>query len=250
MAEIDFPPSLADAQIRFFDERGYLSIDRITSDSEVEALRRLYDGVLADPRAIQARYETGPNGAEGIIQQVFSPELLRPELLQTGYMRNAQRLAASLLGVDVAEVHYGGLLLIYKPAAGGRDTPWHQDEAYWDFPTQRCHSLSVWMPLDDVTVDSGCMQFLPRSHRERDVLRYRKPPGPNPLVLDEEVDLSSAVPCPIPAGGATFHHCRTLHYTGPNTSPRPRRALTTIFHGPRKPRETPLARTWMEAHGL
>ncbi|HEX2485334.1 MAG TPA: phytanoyl-CoA dioxygenase family protein, partial [Myxococcota bacterium] len=152
-----------------------------------------------------------------------------------------------LLGVDRSEVHYGGLMMIYKPAGDGRDVPWHQDEVYWEFPAQRCHSLSVWMPLDEVTPESGCMQFLPGSHR-LDVLRYREPPG-EPLVLDQPVDVSRAVACPLAPGGATFHHCRTLHYTAPNTSARPRRAFTTIFHGPRTERTPPLVRPWRGEHG-
>jgi ectoine hydroxylase-related dioxygenase (phytanoyl-CoA dioxygenase family) len=72
------------------------------------------------------------------------------------------------------------------------------------------------------------MHFLPGSHA-LDVLRYRQPPGVEPLVLDEPVDLSGAVACPIPAGGATFHHCRTLHYTGTNRSDVPRHGLVTHF---------------------
>jgi ectoine hydroxylase-related dioxygenase (phytanoyl-CoA dioxygenase family) len=106
----------------------------------------------------------------------------------------------------------------------------------------------VWMPLDDVSVDSGCMQFLPGS-QARDVLRHRKPEGdgPQPLVLDEPVDMSGAVACPLPAGGATIHSCRTLHYAGANTSPRPRRALTCIFHGPPGVRAEPLDRHWLRS---
>ena len=36
--------------------------------------------------------------------------------------------------------------------------------------------------------------------------------------------IAAAVPCPLPAGGATFHHCRTMHYSAPNTTNVPRRA--------------------------
>jgi ectoine hydroxylase-related dioxygenase (phytanoyl-CoA dioxygenase family) len=111
---------------------------------------------------------------------------------------------------------------------------------------RRSHSLSVWMPLDDVTLDSGCMQFIPGSHA-LDVLPHRKPKSvaPEPLVLDPPVDVSGAVSCPLPAGGATAHYCRTLHFAGSNTSARPRRALTAIFHGPPSERTKPLDRHWL-----
>ncbi len=230
-------PALSPDEVESFRAHGYLSIPRISTADEVGWLRSVYEEILADRRALAVRFDgAGVDGFEGEITQVFLPERQSPKLLETAYLANGKRLAAELLGVPDDAALFGGVMLIYKPAGAGRDVPWHQDEVYWSWPAERCHSLSVWMPLDDVNVESGCMQFLPGSQR-MDVLRYRQPPGHVPLVLDEPVDLAAAVACPIPAGGATFHHCRTLHHTGPNTSDRPRRALTAIFHGPRTPRE-------------
>ena len=40
----------------------------------------------------------------------------------------------------------------------------------------------------------------------------------------EAADIARAVPVPVPAGGAVFHHSRTLHSSGPNTTDKPRRA--------------------------
>jgi hypothetical protein len=239
-------PTLLAHDVASFRERGYLAIPAISGQDEVRWLREAYDEILADPRAFAVRFEgAGNDGIEGQITQVFLPERQCPKLLETAYLAHGRRLAAELLALPLEAARFAGVMLIYKPARGGRDTPWHQDEVYWEWPAERCHSLSVWMPLDPVTVDSGCMQFLPGSHR-MDVLRYRQPPGHVPLVLDEPVDLSAAVACPLAAGGATFHHCRTLHSSGPNTSERPRRALSAIFHGPRTPRERPLVypRPW------
>jgi len=233
-------------QIERFAADGFLAIEQIASAGEVSRLRALYDAVLADPAGLTLTYrgERG-DGSPGIITQVFSPEWKRPELLQTEYMANARRLAAALLGVEDQDVEYGGLMFIYKPAGEGRDTPWHQDEAYWaERSTLRCHSLSVWMPLDDVTVESGCMQYVPRSHLG-DVREHVKPAGPQPLELAQPIDPRTAVPCEIPAGGATIHHCRTIHYGGANVSAVPRRAMTTIFHGPAAARAVPFEKPWL-----
>ena len=48
-------------------------------------------------------------------------------------------------------------------------------------------------------------------------------------MIAEGVDESAAAPCPLPAGGATFHHPRTLHYTAPNTTPVARLAYPVEF---------------------
>jgi ectoine hydroxylase-related dioxygenase (phytanoyl-CoA dioxygenase family) len=232
-----------DEQAAQFQADGYLRFDRITSPEEVIRLRELYDQVMADSRAFRVVYG-GTEKQEKVINQVFLPELVAPEMADTAYLRNGRRLVAELLGVHEEEVTPGGQMLIFKPETGGGEAPWHQDEAYWnDRNNLKCESASVWMPLDDVVVESGCMQFLPGSHRN-DVLRHRCEPG-EPLVVDEPVDLSTAVACPLPAGGATIHHCRTLHHTAPNTSGRPRRAITTIFHGPATIRPATLEKPWV-----
>ena len=240
-----FAPELSPEQITAFRERGFLSLEAVTTPDEVAWLRDAYDALLADRSTWRIRYaQDDGHGTALRIDQVFSPERQLPRLLETLYLRNARRLGAQLLGCSLEQAQPGGLMMIYKPPGAGRDAPWHQDEAYWASPTERCESLSVWMPLDPVSVESGCMQFIPGSHRG-DLLPHRKPPGLEPIVVDAPFERASAVACELPPGGATFHHCRTLHYTAPNTSGRPRRAFTTIVHGPRTVREAPLPRTWL-----
>jgi hypothetical protein len=239
-------PALSESELAYFRASGFVALERITGDEEVAWLRDAYARILADRAVLRLRYSGElPTGETGEITQIFAPDLQCPELLQTGYICNAKRLAASLLGVAEGEVSYGGVMLIYKPAGAGLEAPFHQDEAYWEFPGERLsHSVSCWMPLDEVTVESGCMQFVPGSH-ELEVLRHRRKAATEPLELDEPYDTSRAVPCPLQPGGATFHHCRTVHGTGPNLSERPRRALTTIFHGPPGVRDVPLSRPWL-----
>jgi hypothetical protein len=233
-----------DEQVQAFDGHGFLRIDAITTPEEVARLRELYHLVMADESAWRLKYVGGDTPDGSIINQVFLPELQQPGFADTTYLRNAKRMAAALLGVDESDVTPGGQMLIYKPATGGRQAPWHQDEAFWDDRNAvKCHSLSVWMPLDEAVVESGCMQFIPGSHRN-DVVAHHCHPG-EPLELDVSFDRDAAVPCPLLAGGATFHHCRTFHHTAPNTSGRERRAITTIFHAPAEARPAPIAKPWI-----
>jgi hypothetical protein len=231
--------ALTKRQVERFSTQGYLAIDRITSDREVTGLRALYERILADPKVISLRFEGGA------IHQVMTPELQYPELRDTAYFRTGRRLACQLLGI--AEDDLAGFFthLIYKPPRSGRDTPWHQDEAYWNNCDTVAHSISVWMPLDRVRTESGCMQFMPGSH-DGDVRRHRRLDGFPPLLtVDEDVDLSPAVSCPLAPGGATFHHCRTLHYTAPNTTDTPRRAWSLAFHAKATPREAVFEKPWL-----
>ena len=86
------------------------------------------------------------------------------------------------------------------------------------------------MPLQDATVESGCMQFVPFSNLGN--LLPHHPAGNDPDVhalQTDEVDPAKAVACPIPAGGCTMHQPKTLHYTGPNNTGNWRRAWILNF---------------------
>lgn len=246
----DFRLEITNDQVAFFRENGFLRIDRITTGEEVEWLRGVYDRLFGE-RVGEAQGEyfdlAGPRAHDGreVLPQILGPERKVPELRDTVYFRNARMAASRLLGVPEEQVTGGGHMIL-KPARYGRETPWHQDEAYWN-PDVIPNSLSVWLPLDAATVESGCMQFVPGSHKAR--VRHHRHIDDDPLVhglVTDEVDPSSAVACPIPAGGATFHHCRILHYAGPNTTDRPRRAYILVFGGPSRKAEAPQARPWQD----
>ena len=240
--------NIRDEDISFFKDNGYLAIERITTDEEVAWLGEIYDRLFAE-RTGEAKglfFDlAGPRGHEGTesLPQVLGPDLTFPELRESLYFRNAKRLAAKLL--EVEELARTGGHMILKPARFGAETPWHQDEAYWN-PNEIPQSLSVWMPLDPATIESGCMHFVPGSHRED--VRWHRHIDDNPLIhglVTDDVDTSRAVACPIPPGGATFHHCRTLHYAGANTTDRVRRAYVIIATASSAKRSVPAHRPWL-----
>jgi ectoine hydroxylase-related dioxygenase (phytanoyl-CoA dioxygenase family) len=66
------------------------------------------------------------------------------------------------------------------------------------------------------------------------------------LEVSEVVDESQAVACPLPAGGATFHHSRTLHHTAMNATDEARLAFPVEFEVRPTFRETPAVRPWVD----
>ena len=77
-------------------------------------------------------------------------------------MRNARTIARQLLGPEMIEKH--GEHMIFKPAQRGAATPWHQDQAYHDPMTSQM-GVNFWLSLDDATIDSGCLHFVPGSDK-------------------------------------------------------------------------------------
>jgi ectoine hydroxylase-related dioxygenase (phytanoyl-CoA dioxygenase family) len=163
------------------------------------------------------------------IPQINQVLELEPRLRETQYFQSASAIAHQLLG-DKFRLSWDHA--IFKPPHNGKETPWHHDLAY---PAQRNPKITnfgvnMWMPLQDVTVESGCMQFIPYSNLGN--LLPHHPVGYDPEVHTletDEYDASHAVACAIPAGGVTMHQPKTLHYTGPNNTDNWRRAWILNF---------------------
>jgi len=228
-------------QIDFFHREGYMVLQSITSPVEVEWIKERYDRLFKD----RAGRETGEQfdlagtdeeGKEAVLPQILSPSKHIPEFKETRYCSNALAIAKQLLGPE-ARFQFDHAIL--KPARFGAETPWHQDEAYWDAGLNY-NAVEFWMPLQPATLENGCMWFLPGSHKGEVRTHHSINHDPRIHGLEAEMrETSGAVPCPIPAGGATLHHQRTLHYTGPNRTDQPRRAYTMGFEVPPTPREIP-----------
>jgi Phytanoyl-CoA dioxygenase (PhyH) len=75
--------------------------------------------------------------------------------------RRFGKIAAELLGVQGVRVYHDQALI--KEPRGGI-TPWHQDQHYW--PLDTSNTVTMWMPLTDVTPEMGTLRFATASHSE------------------------------------------------------------------------------------
>ncbi len=226
---------LTEEQIRRFREEGFLVLDRITHDEEVARLRGIFDRLFATGAGRDRGRQfdlagTDEEGSRPVLPQILNPVEFAPELAETEFRVAALAIARRLLGPE-AEPWFEHAIL--KPPGYGAPTPWHQDEAHRDDGGVDYEQLSIWMPLQEATAENGCMQFIPRSHLGP-VLAHRSPADDRRVMALEctgEFERAQAVLCPLPAGGATVHHSRTLHHAGANTSGTPRRAYILAFRG-------------------
>lgn len=242
---------LTDEQVAFLHEHGYLSLEQLSPPDEIAWMKGVYDRLFATRAGHAEGNHFDLAGSDDDQDQLNLPQILgpsryAPELAETVLRANVARIAQQVLG---AAAGVGGDHAILKPPSGGVPTPWHQDEAYWD-PSLEYRSVSVWVPLQDAPVEAGCLHFVPGTHR-LPVLPHHTighDPRVHALEIDpsDQYDLSTAVACPLPAGGATLHFSRTLHYAGPNHSPEPRRAFIIGFGLPAAKRSEPRSFWWNE----
>jgi hypothetical protein len=238
-------------EIAFFKENGFLAVERLTSDEEVDWLRKIFEHIFEPANVGKPGGPVDRSGVQvpenrGKLTQSFFPEIQFPEILQSTYRRNAKKYAAALLDIDESRLTSWGHMI--RKAPGGRAAAWHQDHAYWQ-PEFDYYALGVWMPMHDVSIEMGAMQFIPGSHK-RGLLNHRQEDEPteNVLCVDDDVDFSKAIPCPLKKGGATFHHSETLHYTAPNVTDRPRLAFPMEFQIAPVRRKRPETMPWVDQH--
>lgn len=234
-------------QIEFYRREGYLALPVLTTAQEVQWLRGIYDRLFATRagRADGNQFDLGGSDEEdkeARLPQILNPARYAPELKEGLFRVNALAVARQLLGDECIPQ---GEHAIMKPARVGAETPWHQDEAYWN-DEMEYNAISIWIPLQEATVANGCMWFIPGSHRKLVAAHHSigHDVRVHGLEMDELPPKERAVACPIPAGGCTIHHNRTMHYAGANTSAEPRRAYILAFGTPARKRAVPADFYW------
>jgi hypothetical protein len=221
---------LTDDLSRRFEQDGFLSIDALTTADDIAQIRSLLDPLFDrfDSLGERAFDLAGPlaPGVAPKSPEVNEAAVLEPKLRETLAYQRCRKIASQLLGVPVG---YQFDHAIYKAPRNETPTAWHQDEAYNREPIP-LRSIHFWIPLQPVTVENGCMWFIPQSH-QRGLLSHgvvsRRGAG-GTLAVDS-ADFTGAVACPLALGGATIHQPLTLHYTGANQSSEHRRAWILHF---------------------
>lgn len=228
---------LRDAELVTFRQDGYVVTPPLSPPAELARIRDTYDGLFAEGRGREAgqMFDTlGHNDGtdrEMRLPQMFTLSHHAPWLLDTALHRNMLAIARQILGPEARLVAEFAIL---KPPGRGAPTPWHQDEAFFDFRTPYDECVSAWVALNEARAEHGCMLYVPASHRGP-LLAHRSPGG-DPKMHGLEIvgaDLSRAIPAPVPAGGASVHHCRTIHGAGPNLTGEARRGYTLVYAVPR-----------------
>lgn len=234
------PFTLSPEQIARFDGEGFLAICGLAPSAEIDRVRTIYDRLFAEKagheRGLHLDMVSPDDNATAAprLTQLLNPSEFAPELCGTDFRKNALMIARQLLGDD-AEPWFEHA--ICKPARHGAATPWHQDDAHRNDPGVTYRQISIWMPLQEATIENGCMRYIPGSHRGP-VLAHRSPnDDPRIMALEcaGDFDATREIFVPLCAGDAVIHDSRTLHGANANLTGAPRRAYIMAFRGAMKP---------------
>lgn len=215
---------LSDGQIASYNEKGHILLRSVASRDELELIRPEIDRVIAEA-AVTNDTQGRVDDYSSLFTQVTNIWRMSGRVEAFVCAERFAHIAAGLMGVRGVRLYHDQAL--YKPA-GGKPTPWHQDQFYWPLETE--HTVTMWMPLIDLTRDMGTMVFAGGSHRGGSLLEgsisdesHRVFDG---LVSERGWKIESD---DLRGGDATFHAGWTVHSAHPNRSGRVRKVLTVIY---------------------
>jgi phytanoyl-CoA hydroxylase len=203
----------------FYDDHGYIVLDRALSDREVDALVDETTRVCRNADGRIAGIGPAPAGLsdEEILREILCihfPHKLSEIMHQALFQPAVVQALTTVIGPDVKCMQS----MLFVKASGKPGQAWHQDEDY--IPTRDRSLLGAWIALDDATVENGCLWIIPGSHKPG-VLWEQEWHG------DERFDCAlesrrfpytddDAVPVEVKRGTVVFFNGYTLHRSLPN----------------------------------
>lgn len=222
--DVASPYALDPDAIRRFDEQGFVRLPNVLSPDTIEHFEPEITARVIELNTLHLPMEERSTYQKAFLQVTNlwqHSEVVR----QLVFSRRLARIAAELLRVDGVRLYHDQAL--YKETGGGI-TPWHADEYYWPFSSDRC--CTAWIPLQDTPLEMGPLGFATGSHR----FEF----GRDLQISDEsEQRLQEAIGRqgfevsiePYAIGDVSFHLGWTFHRANPNRTDVPRRAMTIIY---------------------
>ena len=189
---------------------GYVSPVRVMSEGAARGLRE----------RIEALERDHPDGAGGhALAQLFrvNGQLVIPLLADIARVPGIVDAVGCILGPDLL---VWSVELFIKEPGSAATVSWHQDITYWGMG-ETDEEATAWLALTDVSVEAGCMRFVPGSHANG-VLAHEDTFGDGNMLSRGQtlpgVDEARARHGPLAPGEISIHHGRCFHASGPNRS--------------------------------
>jgi hypothetical protein len=222
--------TLTNTEIDSYLGRGYLVPNFRLPLEQIDRLRSTLDQLIRDnpgvrPEKLVSAHVVGQGGGmndEGVKgSQEFLNLAMEPGILD---------MVEQLIGPDII---LWGCHVFCKPAGDGHETPWHQDGHYW--PMRPLATCTVWVALDESTVENGCLRVIPKSHAAKfthpHLLEDRTDLVLNLRTREDAFDASQAVDLQLQPGQMSMHDVYMIHGAAVNRSSK-RRAGVALRYMP------------------
>ena len=211
-----------------YEQEGYLIKRGLFSQQEIDLLHGLATDDSVTGRSMDL---TDTEGRSTKLTLWFTPGND-----SFGLMSRSERLVnavRTLLGPEGEVCHFHSKVMQKEPHTGGA-WEWHQDYGYWYkngflYPEAM---ISVMVALTEATVENGCLQVLPGTHKMQ---RFEhtfvgEQQGADHAFVDEAIKHSELVYVTLQPGDVLFFHANLLHRSDANRSDKPRWSIISAYN--------------------
>jgi len=224
-----------------FEQKGYLAIDQLITDAELQELRAELRRLSEDP-VVRADEATIVEAASQEVRSVFDVHRSSEVFKKIANDPRVVGRARQLLGSDVY-IHQSRVN--FKPGFEGKEFTWHSDFETWHaedgMPSPRAVSISI--SLTDNYSFNGPLMIMPGSHRKyvscdgaTPELNYKKSlimqgaGVPDKETLTRFADEYGIDVLEGKAGGAIMFDSNCMHASNGNVTPFARSNVFIVFN--------------------
>ncbi|NIK75139.1 ectoine hydroxylase-related dioxygenase (phytanoyl-CoA dioxygenase family) [Paenibacillus castaneae] len=208
--------ALSEQEIQFYKDNGYiLHKKQLFSEQKMAELSGIFEEQWElVGRRLNSELDTPHFRDERLLKFLLSDEVLD--------------LVEPLIGPNIGlwSSHF-----ICKEPLIGKQTPWHEDSAYWNGRLSSFDKIvTVWLAIDRSWQENGCMRVIPGTHNNG-FSTYEEVDGSKNIFNTEikNIDDSKAVYFELEPGESSLHDSRIIHGARPNQSPYRRCGYTMRY---------------------
>ncbi len=199
------PKKLTAAEVQHYHRDGFaFTFDAVTA-AEARAYRTRMEAFEAQHGALSKGHN-------------FKPHLLFTWVDEIVHHPAVLDAVEDLIGPDIRLFH---LTVWPKNARDPAYVGWHQDATY--FGLEPAKQVTAWVALTDASVEAGCMEVIPGSHKSGQLHHAEQLESKNNLLsrgqtITAAFDKSHTVRMPVCAGQFSLHHTHLVHNSPPNNT--------------------------------
>lgn len=224
--------TLTAEQKSFFEENGFLRVEKVFSPAEVAVLSEELEYIMqvwATPgRGWEGPWRKQYLSAEGEkkaqLSAIHELQSYAASWLRAIAQPNLVDAVADLIGPEV-EFHHSTLHA--KAPEFGTPFPMHQDHPF--YPHENGQYVDALIHVDAATEENGCLKFLAGSHKLGPLEHVLIGSPHLPL---EQYPLEAAVSCPASAGDVILFSIHTVHGSALNRTSEWRRLVRVGYRNP------------------
>jgi ectoine hydroxylase-related dioxygenase (phytanoyl-CoA dioxygenase family) len=227
---------LTQNQIDFYRQNGFIVIDGFLSADELEHWRTVVTRGVEERGGVKFPGQAVKTGEDdkinpdadyfgNVFDQIVNLWQTSADVKELMFDERIGRMAGQLAGVSGIRIWHDQTL--YK-RPWANPTAWHLDTPFWSFYSR--DALSIWVALDDATLENGCLFFLPGTHREATFENPGITKNMNAIfTMYPQFARIKSMAAPMKAGSCSFHNGLCVHGANANMTPGFRRAMTCAY---------------------